>query len=247
LDGAPRKSERQEWFDPFARPLMDLASTYLLQDDARLLLDMGCGRGHRTSCLCSAGRTIVGSDLAHDHLVQACSERKGLLVVEADSHHLPFRYGSLDGIFSFSTLQYLDWRTVAKQCYDLLKPGGRAVFIENLAGNPLTQLYRTVHRLAGWQYGPFQTPRNHIPWDDLRVFSAIFDEVDFSGYHLTTPLALAWPALCKNLFAAPMRAPVAWLFRGLWSLDRLLVRSFPSLERRSWLVIIRVHKRAVQA
>jgi SAM-dependent methyltransferase len=163
-------------------------------------------------------------------------------VAQGDVHALPFAAGSFDALFSLSVLQYGDAPTVLRECARVLKPGGKAVFIENLQGNPLAQSYRALHRRLRWQYAPDMTPRAHLQWEQRAQFGDFFGQVEFTVCHLTTPLAFVVPALKNRLWGAPMALHSLPLYRFLHGVDRRLLRRFPHLARYGWILVARVAK-----
>src|SRR5262249_24477328 len=89
--------------------------------------------------------------------------------VVGDIEHLPFSPARFDALYSKGVLQYVSWRETIRDYAALLKPGGRAIFIVNLAGNPFARAYRLVHRWRRWQYGAYLTPKEHLQWGRLEA------------------------------------------------------------------------------
>jgi len=210
-----------------------------------LLLDLGCGREHQALQVCSSDQVqAVGIDINLESLRYARSHHPQTFYVCGSIEELPFRDATFEAVFSLSVLQYVDWRRVISQCERLLKPGGRAVFIENLADSPLARIYRSIHRRLRWKYAPYQTPRSHMEWRELGDVKKYFEAVEFSPFHLTTPAALAIPALQQGLYKRPMHVQSQSMYRALNRLDSLLLKGFPRLGRYCWRVVIRATKGA---
>lgn len=104
------------------RPVVELLAPVA---GAERVLDLGCGDGALTAELAASGVDVVGCD-ASPELLEAARGR-GLEVVLADGHDLPFR-GEFDAVFSNAALH---WMTrpdaVLAGVARALRPGGRFV------------------------------------------------------------------------------------------------------------------------
>ena len=113
------------------------------------VLDLGCGDGALTVELAAMGVAVVGCD-ASPELLDAARAR-GLEVVLADGHDLPFR-GEFDAVFSNAALH---WMTrpdaVLEGVARALRPGGRFVAEFGGIGNvaAITTALRAVLMDAG--------------------------------------------------------------------------------------------------
>ena len=104
----------------------------------------------------------------------------------------------------------------------MLKPGGKAIFLEPLAGNPAIRLYR---KLTPDQRAQEEKPLTN---KDLRLFKEYFSLVSISYFHLL------------SLFAVPLRNRKSFFFirRVLERIDTLLMKIFPFLKLLCWQVVI---------
>ena len=173
---------------PFFKPALATGLTHLspcLPKDARFL-DVGCGGGALGSAMCDIG-VVVGLDLDPDVLSKAREHAPDVKFVRGNAERLPFRDGAFDALCSMSVLQYLNWKVAIQECARVLRPGGRGFFFENLRGNPFARLYRIIRSLA-MPYPRYTTPIHHIDWQERSEFERIFDQVEFSTFHILTPL-----------------------------------------------------------
>jgi SAM-dependent methyltransferase len=239
-----RRESQGNYLQPFTEPMLHLAFDHLadrLHPGAHAL-DLGCGNGLKAALLTAAGACGVGLDINADLLAKARIRFPQIQLVRGDSEKLPFADASFDAVFSFSTLQYVDLNTTLGECRRVLKPGGRAVFIENLEANLIARCYRHLHRWLRWRYVPYQTPRAHLKWEQHRVFGEFFAQVRFDAFHLTTPITLVPPALAARLLGRRMTAGSESLYRMLRRIDIELLGRLPFLSAYGWLVVIRVIK-----
>lgn len=200
------------------------------------VLDLGCGEGALTGAFASQRLRAYGVDLDVERLESARRRESGrgpVTFLTANAESLPFASEQFDAIISVSVLQYVDWRRVVDECRRILRPGGRAAFLENLRGHPLARAYRVVRRRA-WAYPRYQTPRGHVDWNDTAAFRAAFPGAQVKAYHLLTPLLLTPHALRER---RPDRfSPIGRrAFDLLSGIDAHLLRRWQRLSRAGWL------------
>lgn len=230
-----------EWFAMFAEPMVQLGISHLADSEKEhiLILDLGCGRGQRAPILHTDDRfRVIGLDINRQSLRHARSRYPDASYVHGDIEKLPFADATFDAIFSFSVLQYVDWQTTIRQCKRILKPKGRAVFVENLSGNVFAKGYRMLHRALGWTYATHMTPKRHIRWHELSVFRSEFQSVTCTPFHLMTPAALVIPTIRYAFSGKPLQITASGLYRFLRATDRCLLKRVPFLARGCWMIAI---------
>jgi len=210
-------------------------------------VDLGCGLGEKTETLRRVGLRAVGIDRNEERIRIAAKRFPLCRFMVGDIQDLPFSPASFDALFSKGVLQYVPWQETIRDYAALLKPGGRAIFIENLAGSPFARTYRLLHRWRRWHYGDYLTPREHLQWGRLGAFSEAFREVRFRAFNLTTPLALLLPGrlaggLRNGVYAVSTGDRVSRGHRLLQRADHLLLRAAPQTAQLCWTVLIRARK-----
>ncbi|WP_428261166.1 class I SAM-dependent methyltransferase [Haliangium sp.] len=109
-----RRSERR--FRVIDRPQMEAAR------GARRVLELGCGDGRLLTQVHAPVR--IGIDVSAEMLRRA--RGRGLTVVRADAHALPFPDRSFDAVLAGKgVFRYLDYARAFAECARVLAPGGR--------------------------------------------------------------------------------------------------------------------------
>eukprot|EP00931_Biecheleriopsis_adriatica_P041893 TRINITY_DN2388_c0_g1_i3.p1 TRINITY_DN2388_c0_g1~~TRINITY_DN2388_c0_g1_i3.p1 ORF type:complete len:633 (-),score=99.32 TRINITY_DN2388_c0_g1_i3:77-1906(-) len=180
--------ERSGSPDPDAILFFETCVVHDLQ--GKRLLDIGCGSGRqiREVYIPKQPECVVGLDLSplfvkmaeEETRAQAASSGVTASFVEGDMHQLlsagPKFEGSFDLLVSCFALHYCDnLPKLFKQCWQLLKPGGRLVFLVNMvripAGEELPERVRRNPTVAV-DLGPHLTVNNKI-YTDQQYLAAL--------------------------------------------------------------------------
>ena len=103
------------------------------------VLDLGCGGGHVTYRAAPLAREVVACDVTPDMLdaVRRTAIERGLgniSVQNAPAEQLPFAEGSFDVVVArYTTHHWHDRHAGLREARRVLKPGGRAIFIDVIA------------------------------------------------------------------------------------------------------------------
>ncbi len=115
--------------------------------EGRDVLDCGCGRGHISVMLAKRGARVAAFDTAQGELTiaEGLARANGVQVkfFREPFEELSFQDESFDLLFGTFVLHHVDLSHACQQIKRVLKPGGRAVFVENSALNPLLMAART--------------------------------------------------------------------------------------------------------
>jgi Methylase involved in ubiquinone/menaquinone biosynthesis len=200
----------------------------------KTVLDYGSGPGYLTDYLFESGAVwVTGIDVSEGEIEQASEkaisagygDRSRFLV--ADAHATGLADDEFDLIVGASILHHLDLRVALEEIRRILKPGGRAVFLEPLWHNPLLRLGRALTPSA-------RTPDEHpLTTSDWELCASIFPAFHHYERELITiplmPLNLVLPLSAQRRFA-----------RGVGALDDYLLDRFPRARkyaRISFLVL----------
>lgn len=189
-------------------------------------LDYGCGRGLVTAMLARRSYLVTAIDLSVEAVNQA-REFVGTEKLEAEIHvmnaeSLEFDDAAFDLVCGRAILHHLDLETAYAEIARVLKPDGRAVFLEPLAHNPFISLYR---RLTPSLRTPDEQP---LRLDDIRKATEYFGHVR----------ATFWDFFV--LAAVPFRGSDR-LVAVLAELDRRALRR-TRLRRFAWKAVIECSK-----
>lgn len=123
------------------------------------ILDCGCGPGHTTIMFCRRGATAEGFDVDDGELDKArnLADANGVVIRYTNQRfeEIDYRDQSFDLAFGSCVIHHVDIELAAAQLGRVLKPGGKAVFIENSNRNPFLMLARSkvVGRFGVPKYG----------------------------------------------------------------------------------------------
>lgn len=215
-------------FYSIAAKSRDFFKKNLLQScEDKKVLEYGCGEGSYAYLAAKNGAHVTGIDISSKAIKQAQKNKPDnsgdrIEFLEMDAESLDFENDSYDIVCGTGILHYLNPAKALPELSRVLKPNGKAIFLEPLAGNPAIRLYR---RLT-----PNLRAQEELPLTkkDLRNFKEYFNLVSFSYFHLL------------SLFAVPFRNRKSFFFirRVLERTDTLLMTMFPFLKQLCWQVVI---------
>ena len=212
----------------------DLILSLLGQRDLQgnQLLELGSGLGVWTANLARSGFRVFHFDLAPSIVQKAsiAARPHETFGITADMHHLPSVGEAFDCAFGSMVLHHAqDHTRLGEEVAHVLKTGGRAVFHENSARNPLLMLARAT--LVG-RFGITKrsSPGEHpLRDDEIEALGKAFQSFEIHVGRLML-VELAARYLLGNERGA--------LFALARRLDRWLYRSCPCLRRLSYYQII---------
>jgi SAM-dependent methyltransferase len=203
------------------------------------LLELGCGVGDLSLILVRYDISLTAVDLSAGmiDIARARAERfvpnarTRFLAVPIEDTGLP--EASFDVIVGKWILHHADIAGAAEEIHRLLRPGGRAVFIENWGRNRLLMFGR--NHLAG-RFGipKYGTEDEHpLTTDDYRRFRERFQitEAEFPDFFF-------WQLVDRQLlgYRFPfLSATARWADRETW-------RWIPALRRYSYHIILELRK-----
>jgi SAM-dependent methyltransferase len=190
--------------------------------DGGRALECGCGLDDTALTLGGRGVHVTAIDISPVAIEQfekrvaaaGLSDRVEGRVMNAEA--LEFDDGSLDLVFGTGILHHLNLAGALPEIARVLKPTGRAVFIEPLGRNPVINLYR---RLTPRMRTPDEHP---LIGDDFDLARRWFGGVDVQPFHALSLLAV--PARRTRHFSGALDA-----------LDRADAKMFAAVPRTTAL------------
>lgn len=199
------------------------------------VLDYCCGDGKFSQRLARLGARVVGVDISARLIekARASASKMGMdgsspRFMVGDAHHTPFDDNSFDFVFGNGALHHLDLDKAYAEIARVLKPGGKAVFMEPMYHHPLLRLLRRL------------TPKTHTA-----------DERPLSLREMER--AKTWFRVCarrEHFLFAVCAAPAHLLGKNfalsviglLDRFDQLAMRAQPGLRRYAWLAMLEMEK-----
>jgi SAM-dependent methyltransferase len=196
------------------------------------VLDYGCGSGELTFDLLARGAAHVTAFDISETLVEraaaradreGAAERTRFLV--RDAHATGFDDDAFDLVVGVAILHHLRLEDALPEIRRVLKPGGKAVFVEPLAHNPILRLGRRLTPSA-------RTPDEHpLTKDDWALCEQHFERFEHQEREVLTLLfvPLNW--------VLPRRAQIR-VAEKLSALDDRLMAAVPALRKYARLTIL---------
>lgn len=224
------RAEAAKYYDVMRASVADFRSAVSAASAGADVLEYGCGAQPHALLYATGARSIRGIDISPVAIEQAnaAAREAGLANAEfavMDAEALEYADGSFDLVYGSAVVHHLDLARATPEIARVLRPGGRAIFIEPLGHNPAINLYR--RRTPG-----LRTPDEHpLKLDDLRLVASHFERSDVRFYHFL------------SLAAVPFRGTRAFagLLRGLDAGDRALFRVGPA-RRLAWYAVIELER-----
>jgi SAM-dependent methyltransferase len=195
------------------------------------LLEYGCGAEPHAVVVGGEAASVRGFDISPVAVEQAqtAAREAGLADAEfrvMDGEALDYPDDSFDVVYGSAVIHHLDLDRAFAEIVRVLRPGGRAIFLEPLGHNPAINLYRR-------RTPALRTPDEHPLTDgDLKLARSFFAATDYRFYHLF------------SLAAVPFRDTRAFdrLLSGLDAVDRTLFRVVPPARRLAWYAVLELER-----
>lgn len=223
------------WWEDFYLPIFEYVLGEVGDLCGKRVLELGCGEGGTTVLLAKRGASVFGIDLL-DFRLDAARERAAQhQVADAvqfalmDGMQLGFDDNTFDLIISKSVLVFTDHALIARECYRVLKPEGKAIFIENMQSHPAIQLYRKL-------FLRYSENLHYFSIGDVENMRQYFDSMQHREFHILAIGALVWQKMfrLKSLYRITLR--------GLGACDKRLLKWFPRLNQFCWITAMICHK-----
>lgn len=223
------------WWEDYYLPVFEYVLPKMGDLTGKRVLELGTGTGGTATLLAKKGASVVGIDLLPFRLDEAKGRVKHHDVSDSvnfslmDATQLAFQDNSFDFVISKSVLVFTEHTQTAKECYRVLKPDGKAIFIENMRHHPAVWLYRKL-------FLKYSRELHYFSLADINVIGETFEFTEHREFHFLSLGALFWQK------AVPIPFLYRWTLTFLKWIDRILLRAFPFLKRLCWVSAILCHK-----
>jgi len=200
------------------------------------VLDYGCGTGWMSISIAEGGARVWGIDISDELIKKARSFAKDkgfcdkVTFEEMPGENMTFEENKFDLVTGSAILHHTDLALAIKDINRVLRPGGRAVFIEPMNQNIFLRVWR---RLTPWR-------RSHteraLSVEDLKMIKAAFPEARFNFFILTAIFSAGLMLL------APESKFLIHINSLFTALDRFLLKMLPSLGTSCAIVVMELRK-----
>jgi SAM-dependent methyltransferase len=238
-------------FEGPVSPEYRLAIELLGEINNKKILNPGCGAGEEAVYLAKKGANVWAVDISQGMLnvVEQLSKKfkvSGKVVIRKDNvEKLSFKNNTFDLILGNSILHHVSIDRSLPELYRVLKKQGKAVFVEPLGYNPIINYYRKLANLV-------RTPDEHpLLKNDIIKFKNYFSTTNHYEFHFFTLLIFCFFFLIERVSPNKDRywkkiiregKKYEFVFKILYTLDRVILRIFPFLRWLCWVTIIEASK-----
>ena len=148
------------------------------------------------------------------------------ILLQCAAEMLPFSAGAFDAVLGKQILHHLDLKIAIPEIARVLRPGGRAVFLEPLIHNPILEGYR---RLTPHLRSPAERA---LSMTDIAAMGRHFRSYRHQEFILLSILPVLATALLRK------RGALDGWRRRLQAVDRKLLTAWPGLGRYYWETVI---------
>jgi SAM-dependent methyltransferase len=170
---------RHRYLDPPEDTPYPLEYAYWLlgnvEDDA--VLDLGCGSGSNTALIALRGARVTALDLSPD-LIDLARRRLEVNRIDADvrflvgsAHAIDLPNESMDVVFGMAILHHVDLGQTAAEVCRVLRPGGRAIFLEPVRNSRVLRAIRRLIPYHAPDVSPYERP---LTDDEIASFAQSF-------------------------------------------------------------------------
>lgn len=199
------------------------------------VLDYGCGSGWLSTYLAQRGAHVEGFDIS-SKLVELGMLRAKANGVEKNVHlkrmiaeQLEYPDNHFDRVIGISILHHISLEEGARELSRVLKPGGKAFFIEPLGeSTSLDWIRNHVFRV---HHGHVRVvdAEHPLTYENINTIGSAFRSTKFKEFQLTEMIARVTGDRFTKTF-------------GLHALDNALLKLFPGLKKFCRLVVIEYSK-----
>lgn len=224
------------------------------------ILDLGCGMGDAAIYFALQGAQVTAVDISAGMIdvTQRLAERHGVsekvIARQMPAERLQFPDGAFDFVYGNGVLHHVDIPTTICEVHRVLKPGGKACFIEPLSYNPLIWVYRYMARAVRSE------DEHPLSIVDIKAITHIIPEdcsevkwenACHTEFHMFTLMIMVWFLIGERIHPSKERYWKRFVEQGyryervftkLCMLDRFVHQKLPPTRWLSWNTVICLKK-----
>lgn len=225
-EGPNREMKAYSYFRKFRKNVKNLR-----------ILDYGCGNGWLSIDLAKGGAAeVYGIDISKELIEKAnqSAEEKGLAnkvhFYKMPAENLTFSNDFFDLCLGSAILHHTELNASISNIRRVLKPGGKAIFLEPMNQNIFLRVWR---KLTPWRRSPTEKA---LVNNDLKFIATCFPEAKFQFFVFSSIITEGF------LLAFPKNKLIRSLNTIFESLDEKLLKRFPSLGMYCAIVVLELKK-----
>jgi SAM-dependent methyltransferase len=192
------------------------------------VLEFGCGAGHTAGLMALCGADVTAFDISEESV--AVTNRRAevnnlpnLKAEVAVGEDLPYPDEAFDIVFGRAVLHHLDVKQAAGELARVLKPGGKACFIEPMGMNPVLNFVR--------DYVPYPN-KNPVGDDSPLVYKEIKEWGAWASDYRWTEVQLL--GMIERAFPFKWKVKLPFLHK----MDRVIMKYVPFTRRFARYVVL---------
>jgi SAM-dependent methyltransferase len=202
-----------------------------------VVLDYGCGRGGFSQMLAGLGARVYGIDISPQLIgnARAYSSSEGgngssgsVQFVISDAHQTPFPDNFFDYVLGNGALHHLNLDKAFAEILRILKPGGKARFMEPMYNHPLLW---SLRRLTPQIHTADEKP---LCWAEMEKPKILFRVYSHEEHFLFSVCAAPAHLLGKSF--------ALFVIDKIDRADQLMMRIVPRLRRFAWYTVLEMEK-----
>ena len=219
------------WWEDYYLPVFEYVLSKMGTLEGKRVLELGTGTGGTATLLAKYGASVIGIDLLPFRIKEAKERTNQHNVTDSvtfslmDATQLAFPDNTFDFVISKSVLVFTEHSQTAKECNRVLKPGGKAIFMENMRNHPVVWLYRKV-------FLRYSRNLQYFSHTDIDAIGKEFEEMEHLEFHLLSICALLWQKVI------PIPIFFRWTLKFLKTIDAFFLQRFAILKHFCWITAI---------
>jgi ubiquinone/menaquinone biosynthesis C-methylase UbiE len=199
------------------------------------ILDYGCGSGWLSTYFAQRGAIVEGFDISSKLVelgmvraqVNGVDDRVNLKRMIAE--RLEYPDNCFDRVVGISILHHISLTEGAEELHRVLRPGGKALFIEPLGESRLFDWIRNHVFRVHHGHVRVVDAEHPLTYEHIKSFGSAFERTEFQEFQLVEMIArVTGDRVTRTI--------------GLDRLDSMLLRVFPRLKKHCRLVVITYSK-----